>query len=44
MRKSQVVENLTRMIRIIKPKRLKKTHKQLISNQNKKLFKKKKDM
>lgn len=42
MSKSQVVKNLTRMIRIIKPKRLKNTHKKLISNQNKKLFKKKK--
>jgi hypothetical protein len=41
MCKSQMVENLTRMIRIIKPKTFKKTHKKLISNQNKKLLKKK---
>jgi len=34
MNKSPVVTNLTRMIRIIKPKRLKNTHKKLISNQN----------
>lgn len=42
MSKSQVAKNLTRMIIIIKPKRLKKTHKKSISNQNKKLLKKKK--